>query len=95
MNPIFPATAVVFFMFAVFALAMTWRTIANMWERHGSAEKLAERQLATARKNELLYRAAAEEYSAAADGYARTVARLAAGPLPSVTNLKDYTNAST
>ena len=73
MNPIYPA---LFFLLALVLVAMTWRTIARMWAEHGSPERLASRQLTAARKNELLYRAAAEEYAAAADGYARTVARL-------------------
>lgn len=74
-----PLSAYGFLLLAVILLAMTWRTLRSMWANHGSADKLAKRQLEQARKDELMYAQAAEYYAALATGARTTINRLS-GP---------------
>jgi hypothetical protein len=73
MNPLVPY---LFAILAVILAVLTWRTVAVWFRDHGSPENMAKRMLLEARKGELMYRAAAEQSLAIADGYAATVQRL-------------------
>lgn len=75
-SPAITLAAGVFIAFGLIFVSLTWRTIRSMWRNHGSVDRMRKRQLDEALRGELMYRAAAEQSAAIADGYAATVARL-------------------